>query len=72
MTYQTEQRDPRREHECGKERGDDCWGHFLLGTEDGNDWRLGVEGRFVGVGRGRRGCGDVEVEEVYCRWIIYE
>lgn len=31
-----------------------------------------MERRFVGVGCGRRGSGDVEVEEVECRWVVYE
>lgn len=41
-------------------------------TEGVGNGRLGVEGRFVGVGSGRRGCGDVEVEEVERRWVVYE
>jgi hypothetical protein len=36
------------------------------------DGRLGAEGRFVRVRCGRGRCGDVEVKEVECHWVVYE
>ena len=42
-THQTEQRDPRRKHERGKERGDDLGGELLLRTERVGDGGLSVE-----------------------------
>lgn len=44
----------------------------MLWTEGVGDGGLGVKGRLVGMGYGRRGCGDVEIKEVKGRWVVYE